>query len=130
MRRLCVGEQGVRIAEERAEMRVPLAQSRPNRPKSSAVRHPKEAKKKELPSYPAPRTTTCTVGANCGKRVASRSLGEQIGQPGLAGCITMPKMRGRRPSHMHIISLAKGQQQEQQQPDGESRGHGWGWGLV
>ena len=110
-------------------MRVPLAQSRPNRPKSSAVRQGSEEEgATELPW--APRTTTCTVGANCGKRVASRSLGEQIGQPGLAGCITMPKMRGRRPSHMHIISLAKGQQQEQQQPDGESRGHGWGWGLV
>ena len=43
--------------------------------------------------------------------------GEQMTQPCMAQCITMPKMRGPRPSHMHSISMAKGQQQ---QPDEES----------
>ena len=46
--------------------------------------------------------------------------GEQMSKAGLAECITMPKMRGLRPSHMQSMSMVKGQQQ-QQQPDEESR---------
>ena len=41
--------------------------------------------------------------------------GEQMTQPGLAECTTMPKMRGLRPTSMHSVFMAKGQQQEQQQ---------------
>ena len=64
-----------------------------------------------------------TVGANCRKRAVAPMHGEQMSKAGLAQCTTMPKMRGLRPSHMHSISMAKGQQQEQQQPDEESRRH-------
>ena len=59
----------------------------------------------------------CTVGANCRKRVGVRMHGKQIGQSGMSGCITMPKMRGRAPFYMHSMSMAKSQQQEHQQPD-------------
>ena len=52
-----------------------------------------------------------------------RGYRSQMSKAGLAQCTTMPKMRGLRPSHMHSISMAKGQQQEQQQPDEESGRH-------
>ena len=80
----------------------------------------KDAAKRELP---APKTTTRSVRANCRKRAAAPMHSKQMTKAGLAECITMPKMRGLRPSHMHSNSMAKGQQQEQQQPEEESRRH-------
>ena len=54
-----------------------------------------------------------------GKHIIAPMHSKQITQPGLSECTTMPKMRGLRPSHMHSMSMAKGQQQEQQQPGRE-----------
>ena len=68
--------------------------------------------KKELP---ARRMTACTISINWRKCIAVQMHSKQIGQPCLSRCITMPKMRGLRPSHVHSMSMAKSQHQEQRQ---------------
>ena len=44
-----------------------------------------------------------------------RMHSKQMIKPGLSRCITVPKMRGLKPRHMHSMSKGKSQQQEQRQ---------------